>query len=318
MKTIILSITLCIGIISCTNSSRKSVPDQIEGIIDGDASLTKVTSDMTFKTAGSPLYMDGYLYFTNNNFTGPDSSSTFRMSPTGEVDTLVRDNGVTTTLWASGKGTIYACEMLGHRVIELTKDGEFVKVVAGEYGGKRIDGPNDLIVDSKGGVYFTDSQFIAGREKMQETTAVYYVRTSGEVVRVIDNIAFPNGVVLSPDGATLYVANTPGERLFSFDVNEDGTVTNQVDFAAIQLVNPGEPGGADGLAVDMDGNVYVATTRGLGIQIFDKNGTHLGNISVPTSANNVSFGGADKKTLYISAVDGIYSIPVKTAGYVIQ
>lgn len=318
LVTIIFLSTVLIMSCAQQGENENTPPDLIPGIVASDAVLTKVTSGMTFNTAGSPLYLDGYLYFTNNNFEAPEVSRTFRLSPSGKIDTLISDNGVMTTLWPSLHGTIYACEMLGHRVVELNKDGEILRVVAGEYQGKRIDGPNDIVIDKKGGLYFSDSQFIAGREKMQETPAVYYVKPDGAIIRVIDDIEFPNGMALSPDGATMYIANTPGEFLVAYDVSPDGTLENRRNFAAVELVHAGEPGGADGMAVDLEGNIYVATTRGLGIQVFNHKGVHLGNITVPTPANNVSFGGDDHKTLYISAQDGIYSIPVEVEGYVID
>jgi gluconolactonase len=223
-------------------------------------------------------------------------------------------NGVTTTLQASGDGTIYGCEMLGHRVVELNKDGEVIRVVADEYNGTRIDGPNDVVVDDKGGFYFSDSQFIAGGEKMQETPAVYYVNADGEVIRVIDDIEFPNGMGLSPDGSTLFVANTRGSHLLAYDVNSDGTVTNKRNFAELQIPEDAQESGADGMAVDSQGNVYVATTQGIGVQVFDSEGNHIQNISAPTATNNVSFGGEQNNVILIAAQDGIYQIQGKYTG----
>lgn len=287
----------------------------LNSFVSEDASLEKVTEGYEFDTAGSPLYMNGDLYFTNNNFDSPgELSRTFRMNPDGSIDTLESGNNVTTTLRASGQGTIYACEMLGHRVVELDQNGQVLNVVADEYNGARIDGPNDLVVDQKGGLYFSDSQFIAGRQTMQPVPSVYYVSAEGEITRVIDNVEFPNGLGLSPDGSTLYVANTPGIQILAFDVAEDGTVSNGRDFAAVELAEDSETSGADGMAVDSEGNLFVATTQGLGVQVFNSSGEHLGNIDVPTASNNVSFGGPDDNTLYISAQDGIYKIAVNTEG----
>src|SRR5690606_15233434 len=127
-------------------------------------------------------------------------------------------------------------------------DGNIIRVVVSEYNGIRIDGPNDIIVDGKGGFYFTDSQFIAGGELMQDTPAVYYVTSTGEVIRVIDDILFPNGMALSPDGATLYVANTQGAHLIAYDVNEDGSVSDKRNFTAVELAEGIEISGADGMA----------------------------------------------------------------------
>ena len=316
---------LFVAVFSCDKKTETApeVQKQVSGldtIIPAGAKLEKVTVGYEFDTAASPLYVDGELYFTNNNFDPADRSCTIKMDPSGTYHVLREDNGVTTTQQHSGKGTIYCCEMLGHRVIEMDRDGNVLRVVCGEYNGRRIDGPNDIVVDSKGGIYFSDSQFIAGREKMQETPAVYYVRPDGSVLRVIDNVTFPNGLGLSPDGKTLYVANTLDRYLLAYDVNPDGTVTNGRNFAEHELsqknIDEGtNKSGADGMAVDSKGKIYVATTEGLGIQVFDPDGNHLENIPCPAATNNCNFGGADMKTLYVSAKDGIYKIPVKIPGF---
>lgn len=288
---------------------------QKSSVLAEGAVLTKISGNYEFDTAGSPLYLDGNYYFTNNNFEQPEMSMTLRKSISGDIDTLKTDNGVTTTLQASGNGTIYACEMLGHRVVELNKDGDVIRVVADQYNGNRIDGPNDLVTDNRGGLYFSDSQFIAGREKMQDTPAVYYVSPENEVIRIIDDIEFSNGMGISPDGSVLYVADTRGSHLLSYHINDDGTVTNKRNFAQLQLPEDVEESGADGLAVDSEGNVYVATTQGIGVQIFDSEGKHLENISAPTITNNVSFGGEEGKTILIAAEDGIYAIQGRISEY---
>lgn len=313
-KKIKCSILLA-SLIALTSCNDKDSNSEWHSIISDSSNIELITEGYTFDTAGSPLYMNGSLYFTNNNFDSPDLlSRTFRMNSNGSIDSLKSGNGVTTTLRASGNGTIYACEMLGHRIVELDKDGQIVKVIVNEYNGARIDGPNDLIVDKKGGIYFTDSQFIAGREKKQPRPAVYYFSPQKEVLLVLDDVIFPNGLALSPDEQTLYVADTQGLHLLSYKVLEDGTVNNKQDFASFQLADNSEISGADGMVVDSVGNIYVATTQGLGVQVFNNKGKHLGNIKVPSPTNNVSFGGEDGRSLYISAQNGIYRILLKNEG----
>jgi len=299
--------------IACSHSDVNT--STFNRIVPENSKIEKTTAGYDFDTAGSPLFIDGNLYYTNNNFDSPgELSQTFRMNSSGIVDTLIVGNNVMTTLKSSGKGTIYACEMLGHRVVELDLDGNVLRVMAEAFNGNRIDGPNDLVVDNKGGFYFSDSQFIAGREIIQPRPAVYYVSADGEISRVIDDIAFPNGLAISTDNQTLYVANTQGHHILAYDISKDGIISSGYNFAEILLAEGSEIGGADGIAVDKEGNMYVATTQGLGVQIFDKSGNHLGNIDVPSPANNVSFGGQNMNTLYISAEDGIYQILLDVEG----
>jgi len=316
-----------IAVLSCGGGEGRKAsqekPAGLETILAKGATVEKVTSGFTFDTAATPVYFEGDLYFTNTNFSDMEACRTMKINGTGELKILRNNNGLTSALQTSGTGTFYCCEMLGHRVIEIDPDGNVLRVVADTYDGKRIDGPNDLTVDASGGIYFTDSQFIGEEEKMQDRPAVYYVKSTGEVVRIIDDIDFPNGIELSPDGKVLYVIDTRGSRkgqyIRAYDVLEDCTVANGRDFAEVELTpddegNPEGMSGADGSAVDSAGNLYVATTRGLGVQVFSPSGEHLGNIAGPLNTNNISFGGEDLKTLYIAAKDGIYTIPVMIPG----
>jgi len=315
-RSIVRLFAVC-AVLSCFAGCARAPESGLDAILPRGAKLEKVTDGFRFDTAGSPLWVDGDLYFTNNNFDPPEKSKTIKMDRNGMFEILRENNGVTTAMQHSGMATIYCCEMLGHRVVEMGRNGVVLRVVCGEYDGKRIDGPNDLVVDRKGGIYFTDSQFIGDEEKMQDKPAVYYVKPDGAVIRVIDDIPFPNGVWLSPDEKTLYVTNTHGKYLRAYDVNPDGTVSNGRNFAELQLTGENmekEFSGADGMAVDTAGNIFVATTQGLGIQVFDRDGNHLGNIPCDSPTNNCNFGGPDMKTLYVSAKDGIYKIPVKIPG----
>ena len=309
--------------VSSTPSMVPAVTASIDEIVPAGATLKKITGDIEFDTGGSPCWMGGELYFTNNIFDPRENAKTFRMSAGCEGMVIRQPNGVTTSLHNSGNGTLYCCEMIGHRVTEIDKDGNVIRTVAGEFGGKRLDGPNDMVLDAKGGIYFTDSRFSPGEELVQDTPAVYYVKPDGSLIRVIDDLSFPNGVELSPGGDVLYVMNTRGEdngeAVYAFDVNADGTVSNKRVFCKVKLTEENaakEDGtsGADGCGVDSAGNLFVCTTQGIGIQIFNAEGTPLGVINTDKAINNMCFGGPDLKTLYASVKDGIYSIELNIPG----
>ncbi len=325
MFSLLLSLVLVALFISCEQKADKSEVKILnrDSIVLFGAKLEKVTGDIEFDTAGSPCYDNGVLYFTNNNFDPAVNSRTYKMDASGNVTVIREANGVTTSIHRTGRGTFYCCEMIGHRISEIDSDGNVLRTVAGEYDGKRLDGPNDMVIDSKGGIYFTDSRFSPGEELVQDTPAVYYVKPDGSIIRIIDDIEFPNGIDLSPDGKILYVANTRGamngKYVLAYDVNNDGNVSNRRNFCELKLI-PDEMGkedgssGADGTAVDSAGNLYVATTKGIGIQVFDKEGEYLCVIPCEVVTNNCYFGGQDMKTLYVSAKDGIYKIDLKVPG----
>jgi gluconolactonase len=150
------------------------------------------------------------------------------------------------------------------------------KVLANNVDGKPLGRLNDLVADKKGGVYFT----VGG---------AFYVNAAGRVASLGDNIR-ANGIMLSPDERVLYVTN--GSSILAFDVRADGGVANRREFATLDAGGTG-----DGMAIDAAGRLYVTSQPG--VQVFDRNGRHLGLIPTPRNAISVAFAGRDKKTLYV-------------------
>ena len=190
--------------------------------------------------------------------------------------------------------------------------------LAAMFEGKPFAGPNDLVADKKGGVYFTDpGGYPPAGEFLTHIPGVYYIRPNGSVVRIADDIARPNGIILSPDEKTLYVANTLGAFVVAFDVQPDGSVRNQRNFArlaGIQMTNRGVRSGADGLAVDEAGRLYVTST--IGVQVFGADGRHLGTIPIgnPDGPQNLAFAGSDKKTLYVVGDGAVWKVAMLAQG----
>ena len=199
-------------------------------------------------------------------------------------------------------------------------------ILADNFEGKPFEGPNDLVVDKKDGVYFT----------LSGEGTVLYVRPGAKAIKVFaDPVERINGIQLSPDEKTLYVATQSrvakttlsmadlkkegGEYLLAFDVQPDGTVGSRRNFAKYEIVTQRPNGtpdvrfGGDGLTVDGQGRVYAATAAG--IQVFSPQGQHLGTIPVSRNPNNVAFAGPDKKTLYIVARGAVYKVPMLAEGY---
>jgi gluconolactonase len=223
--------------------------------------------------------------------------------------------------------------MFGHRVVEMDSTGKILKVLADSYEGKPIDGPNDLVMDAKGGIYFSDPQFTSDVVKHQPGRTIYYITPQSKLIRLLkpDEFAMPNGLALSPNGKTLYIANTYDNEKFwnvnsgkdnfiwAYDVNKDGTIINGRKFAELYLIDivlnrQGKSSSADGLKVDANGNVYVCTYAGL--QIFNPKGKFVGIINLPTYPVNCAFGGPDLSTLFITSHNKIYSIKTHVKGLV--
>lgn len=305
---------------------------RVELLIDG------ATTEPGLTFTEGPTWLDGKLYFSNMYFeadwTGdPGRSSIAVMEADGSYRNVIAGKMQSNGLAALGNGNLAVCDMFGHRVVEMTTDGKIVGVLADTYDGKSIDGPNDLVLDAKGGIYFTDPQFTPDAVKNQPGRCVYYLSPSGELTRVIepDVFAMPNGAILSPDGGTLYVNNTYDDEewwnvdsdkdqyVWAFDVNEDGSLSNGRAFAKLFLTEDvldraGKTTSADGMAIDQEGNLYVATMAGL--QIFDSEGVFVGMVNFPTFPVSVCFGGEDMQTLYITSYNRIYSIRTNMKGFI--
>jgi gluconolactonase len=191
-------------------------------------------------------------------------------------------------------------------------------VLASAFEGRPFLGPNDLVADGKGGVYFTDpGGYPPAGQFLTAIPAVYYVRPDGSVIRITDEIPRPNGIILSPDEKTLYVANTLGAFVVAFDVQPDGSVRNPRNFArlsGIRMTNQGVRSGADGLAVDEAGRLYVTST--IGVQVFSPQGRHLGTIPIgnPDGPQNLAFAGPDKKTLYVVGDGAVWKVAMLAQG----
>jgi gluconolactonase len=232
---------------------------------------------------------------------------------------------------AARNGTLIVCDMFGHRVVELDPaNGRVVRVLLDTINGRPIDGPNDLVMDAKGGIYVSDPQFTPDEKKSQPGKQVYYIAPDGSARIVIGpgEFAMPNGVEISPDGRTLYVNNTwqqpGGNFVWAYDIAGDGSLSNKRRFAEVEVTaevraaaNPVDrfDSGADGSAVDTEGRYYVATRTG--VQIFLADGTAAGTIRVPQPHHPVSvtFGGPHNDVLYIVGESSVWSIRTRVHGF---
>jgi len=306
-----------------------------EQVIAPDTKPGKLAEGFTF-TEG-PTWLKGKLYYSDMYFknhkagdwTGsPARSRLIVMEPDGKWRALssgMQSNGTI----AAKNGHLIVCDMFGHRVVEVDPaTGRFVRLILDKINGKPLDGPNDLVMDAKGGIYITDPQFTPDEKKSQPGKQVYYVAPDGTAKIVIGpgEYAMPNGVELSPDGKTLYVDNTwlkPGENfVWAYDVADDGSLSNKRQFAKLDLtaavMGAAKPedrvdSGADGAAVDTDGRYYVATRTG--VQIFMPDGTSVGTIVVPQYPVSITFGGPNNDVLYMVGESSVWSIQTKVRGF---
>jgi gluconolactonase len=303
---------------------------KLELLVDGAA-----TKPGLIFTEG-PKWLNGKLYFSSMAFDqawngDPKKSATVEMDPDGTYR-YIQSGMLTNGLMPLANGNLAVCDMFGHRVIEMTTGGRVVRTLASHYGGQPLDGPNDIVVDAKGGLYFTDPQFTPEAKKFQPGRSVYYLPPRGELVRVIEpNVfAMPNGLVLTPDGKTLLVNNTYDSETFwnvdtdrdnfiwAYDVQPDGTLAGPRKFCELVLTpevldRRGRSTSADGMTIDTQGNLYIATY--IGLQIFNAKGEFIGIVNSPVFPVSCAFGGDDMKTLYLAAYDKIFRIRTNVTGF---
>jgi gluconolactonase len=278
--------------------------DGIPGVVAKGETVQLVKEGFAF-TEGPVPTSDGGIYFSDLL----TSDRIHRVSPDGTITVVREQTNGANGLAVNAKGELFAVESNGKRVSKFA-DGKVTALTEGS-PDKPLLAPNDLILDSKGGVYFTDPgprPVVPGR-----IVYVYYLPPGAkQPIMLDDKIARPNGIILTTDGKTLIVNDTVGETIFAYDVQSDGTVKNKRPFTKLKGIPAGENSGADGMAIDRENRLYVTAQNG--VQVFDKAGVHLGTIPVPRQPSNVAFSGKDKKTLFITAREGVYRLRMLAEG----
>jgi gluconolactonase len=268
--------------------------------------IQKLHSDFQF-TEGPTKTSDGTIYFTDI-----PADRIYEISTDGKLSVFLEPAGHCNGLMTTADGTLYACSMDG-QLITIDRKTKKVTPLASEYKGNRFNAPNDLVVDKSDGIYFTDPHFRAPEPLPQGKTAVYYRTTEGEVTRLIDDLKAPNGVILSPDEKTLYVIPSMQSEMMSYPVKSPGKLGKGKLFCKLKQKEGQEGRGGDGLTVDTDGNLYITT--GLGLQVYNPAGKLLTIIELPEQPANVTFGGQDNKTLYVTARKSLYTVKMNATGH---
>lgn len=277
---------------------------ELAGVVETGAQPELVQEGFMF-TEGPVGTANGGLYFSDLR-----ANRTFRLEATGKIAVFRENTNGSNGLALMRNGDLLAAEGDAKRITRIDQKGN-VTTLTETGDGRPFLAPNDLIVDSKGGIYFTDPgprPVVPGRK-----VYVYYLPAgSSRAITITDQIARPNGLTVTRDGKTLIVDDTLGDTVFQFDVQPDGSTKNKRPFAVLHDVPAGQESGADGMALDREGRLYVSTVTG--IQVFDASGKYLGTIHVPRQPANLAFSGPGKRTLYITAREGLYRLKMAAQG----
>lgn len=297
--------------IAFAHGAQDEVLPTIPGIVATNTRLEFIRDGFN-GTEGPVALEDGSLIFTETR-----GSRITRIGTDGTISTFLENANGSNGLGFNPRGELISVQTVKPQV-GVIYPADKVRVLADQFAGKPLWRPNDLVVDRKGGVYFTDPGPGGASEQSNNfKPAVYYIKPSGETLRIAEDIERPNGIQLSPDEKTLYIANTNGEFVLAYDIAADGSISGRRNLARLAGWQKGENGlfasGADGLAIDEQGRLYVASNSG--IEIFSSKGDAVGIIPLPVKPQNLAFAGSGKKILYVVGRGAAYRLAVLTPGY---
>ena len=297
MKPMLLTLTL----LGLSGAWAAQAAEDASAVIAPGAKLEKLAGDFKF-TEGPTCDKAGNVFFTDQ-----PNNRIMKWSVDGKLSTFMQPAGRANGMYFDKQGNLIACADEQTELWSITPDGKHT-VLAKEYDGKKLNAPNDVWAHPDGGLYFTDPFYKRDwwdyKERPQDGEHVYFLSAAGKTLkRVTTDLVQPNGIIGTPDGKTLFVADIRAGKTYAYDIQPGGTLANKRLHCEL---------GSDGMTLDTEGNLYLT---GKGVIVFDKIGKKIEHIPVPEGwTANVSFGGKDHQTLFITASKGLYSIRTKYAG----
>jgi gluconolactonase len=284
---------------------------------DGGLS-TLIESETIERLAGGFQFTEGPLWQPDGTLLFQDikAERTYRLGPDRSVHLVRERTGAANGQTYGTAGAIVFCEQTGRRISRLSSSEGQVEAVAETWSGARLNSPNDIVCRSDALIYFTDPAYgVEPSRRALHFQGVYSLnlsRSGSDALRLLaDDFEKPNGVAFSPDERTLYVCDTGRYHIRAFDVELDGSLRAGSSRVFARL-DPGQPGGPDGMKVDRAGRIYVAVA--LGVWVFEPDGRLLGILSMPARPSNLAWCGADARGLAITAVDAVYHVRLRVKG----
>ncbi len=271
------------------------------GIIAPGAKVQKLSGGFKF-TEGPAVDAQGNVFFTDQ-----PNNRIHKWSADGKLSTFHESPGRANGLYFDKKGNLLACADLNNELWSIDMQGN-ATVLVRDYKGKKLNGPNDLWEDTKGGIYFTDPLYKRpywNRGPMeQDGQHVYYLSPNRQkLIRLTNDLVQPNGIIGTPDGKLLYVADIGDRKTYVYNTNADGALSNKKLFCSM---------GSDGMTIDDEGNIYLT---GRGVTVFNSAGQKIEHIPIDAGwTANVCFGGEDRHTLFITAQTSFYSLRMRVKG----
>jgi len=272
-----------------------------EGVVAPDAKLQKLSGGFQF-TEGPTCDAHGNLFFVDQ-----PNDRIMEWSADGKLSTFLQPSGRANGMMFDAQGNLIACADEHNQLWSIAPD-KTVTVLVTNFSGKYLNGPNDVWIAPNGAMYLSDPFY---RRKWWDHTMmaltneeVFYLSPDKKTLaQVTGDLKKPNGITGTADGKNLFVSDIRAGQTWRYDIQPDGALTNKTFFCAL---------GSDGMTIDAEGNLYLT---GHGVTVFDKTGKQIDQIDVPEKwSANVCFGGADHKTLFITATESFYSIQLRVKG----
>lgn len=283
-------------IVNC--SSKKSIISN--DLVQENAEIELVSSQFSF-TEGPAADAFGNVYFTDQ----PNDKIYVWNWKTNKIEEFLEKTGRANGTFFDQKGNLLTCSDENGEIWKINEDG-VAEVLTTSFEGKRLNGPNDLWVDENNGIYFTDPLYVRDywknfKQEIQEKN-LYYRNSEGKITK-LDTFTQPNGIVGCQKLKKLYVSDIDAHKTYVYDIQGDGKLTNKKLFCNL---------GSDGMTLDNLGNLYLT---GKGVTVFNKNGEQIHHISVPENwTANVTFGGENFSTLFITASKSVYTLKMNVSG----
>lgn len=283
-------------IVNC--SSKKSIISK--DLVQENAEIELVSSQFSF-TEGPAADAFGNVYFTDQ----PNDKIYVWNWKTNQIEEFLDKTGRANGTFFDQKGNLLTCSDENGEIWKINEDG-VAEVLTTNFEGKRLNGPNDLWVDEKNGIYFTDPLYVRDywknfKQEIPEKN-LYYRNTDGKITK-LDTFTQPNGIVGSQKLKKLYVSDIDANKTYVYDIQGDGKLTNKKLFCNL---------GSDGMTLDNLGNLYLT---GKGVTVFNNKGEQIHHISVPENwTANVTFGGENFSTLFITASKSVYTLKMNVSG----
>lgn len=283
-------------IVNCT--SKKTIISN--DLVQENTEIELISSQFSF-TEGPAADAFGNVYFTDQ----PNDKIYVWNWKTNQIEEFLDKTGRANGTFFDQKGNLLTCSDENGEIWKINEDG-VAEVLTTNFEGKKLNGPNDLWVDETNGIYFTDPLYVRDywknfKQEIQEKN-LYYRNSDGKITK-LDTFTQPNGIVGSQKLKKLYVSDIDANKTYVFDIQGDGKLKNKKLFCNL---------GSDGMTLDNHGNLYLT---GKGVTVFNKNGEQIHHISVPENwTANVTFGGENFSTLFITASKSVYSLKMNVTG----